>query len=98
MHTCNEPAARLVEGEGEDPSLRLEGAGLRDRLQRAKVVPCLVVPHVDVARVTARRHDIVGVDGERMHDAVVAIDIVHETSLRVLPLFHVVGRGGDEAG
>lgn len=85
----DEPQSGAVEGGAHDAGLGVEGAGLGDGVEGLEAVARLPVPEAHAAVVAAGEEDVL-VDGERVDDGVVALEVAHEGALGALPLLDAV--------
>lgn len=92
----NQPQAREIEHGAHDAGLSVKRAGLRDTILVLELVARLPVPEGDAAVVAAAEHDVVLVDAQRVDDAVVPVEVLHEGPVWALPLLDLPRAAGGE--
>ncbi len=78
-----------VEGRAHDAGLGVQGAGLGDGVEGLEPMARLPVPEAHASVVAAGEQDVL-VDGERVDDGVVAVEIAHEDALGAFPLLDAI--------
>lgn len=86
-----------IERRAHDPSLGIQAARLSHGVQTLKSMPRLPVPEADASIIRAREEDVILIDGERVDDGIVTLEILHEGSFRALPLLDGARAGGGES-
>lgn len=92
----DEPQSGAVEGRAHDAGLGVEAAGLGGRVEALEAVAGLPVPEADAAVVAAGEEHIVLVDGERVDNGVVTVEVLHKGPLGTLPLLDAPRRAARE--
>lgn len=92
----DQSSAAHVEAHREDAVLRVDTARLRRDLGALEIVAGLPVPEEHRAVVAARDEHIVRVARQAVDDRIVALQILYELAVLVLPLLDVVRRTRNE--